>query len=158
MECAPLHLVLVTPEIPANTGNIVRLCACTGVQLHLIEPLGFFLDDRSLKRAGLDYWQDCTYTTHLTFEAFEQAHPEADLHFLSARAERSFFMQALKPGAALVLGPESSGLSKRFLAKNDRATRTWRLPMPGSGRSLNLSTTAGIVVYESLRQLNRLED
>ncbi|HOX46326.1 MAG TPA: tRNA (cytidine(34)-2'-O)-methyltransferase [Myxococcota bacterium] len=152
MSAPALHLVLVTPEIPANTGNIVRLCAATGVWLHLVEPLGFRLDDRVLKRAGLDYWDACHLERHLDFEAFERAHPEAACHFLSARAEPSLFACALPPRAALVLGPESSGLSARFLDVPGRRQRSLRIPMPGQGRSLNLSTAAGIVVYEALRQ------
>ena len=153
-----LHLVLVTPEIPANTGNVVRLCAATGVHLHLIEPLGFRLDDRICKRAGLDYWQDCRRDIHLTFETFSQAFPETRSFFLTKRAERSFFAEAFQPGDALVLGPESSGLSPRFLEQHDRHQRSLRLPMPGKGRSLNLSNSAAIVVYEALRQLGRMED
>lgn len=157
MALDTLHLVLITPEIPANTGNIVRLCACTGVELHLVEPLGFSLDDRITRRAGLDYWDACRLTTHLTFEELEQQHAPRAFHFLSARAGPSFFGRTLRPGDLLVLGPESSGLSTRFLERNDRAARACRLPMPGSGRSLNLSTAAGVVVYEALRQLDRLE-
>jgi tRNA (cytidine/uridine-2'-O-)-methyltransferase len=152
MSAPPVHLVLVTPEIPANTGNIVRLCAATGAWLHLVEPLGFRMDDRVLKRAGLDYWDACHLERHLDFEAFEHAHPEATSYFLSARAEASLFECCLPPGAALVLGPESSGLSARFLRVGARRLRCLRIPMPGRGRSLNLSTAAGIVVYEALRQ------
>lgn len=151
-----VQLVLVTPEIPANTGNIVRLCACTGVDLHLVEPLGFSLDDRITRRAGLDYWGACRLTTHLTFEDLEQQHPPHAFHFLSARAGPSYFGRTIRPGDLLVLGPESTGLSARFLERNDRASRACRLPMPGIGRSLNLSTAAGVVVYEALRQLDRL--
>ncbi len=156
MTQSPLHLVLVTPEIPANTGNIVRLCALTGVELHLVEPLGFHIDDRTVKRAGLDYWDDCSLTTHLTFEEIERAHERASFHFLSARSDASFFDRRVRPGDVLVLGPESTGLTNRFLAANDRAKTACRLPMPGRGRSLNLSTAAGVAVYESLRQLKKL--
>jgi tRNA (cytidine/uridine-2'-O-)-methyltransferase len=153
---ADLHLVLVTPEIPANTGNIMRLCAATGVRLHLIEPLGFTLDHKELRRAGMDYRAHCCLSSHLTFEALEQEHPAAGFHFLSARAERSFFSLAIATGDFLVLGPESRGLSPRFLSRGERRLHTARLPMPGRGRSLNLSTAAGVVVYESLRQLGCL--
>ncbi len=151
-----LHLVLVTPEIPSNTGNIVRLCACTGVHLHLVEPLGFFLDDKSARRAGLDYWDNCKLQTHLTFEHLQNLLPYSRPHFLSARAEKSFFERHIEEGDMLVLGPESSGLSKKFLSRGDRSKEVCRLPMPGQGRSLNLSTAAGIVVYEALRQLGQL--
>jgi len=156
MDAPPLHLVLVTPEIPANTGNVVRLCAATGVWLHLIEPLGFRMDDRVLKRAGLDYWAACHLERHLDFESFERAVPGAPCLFLSARAARSLYEADIPAGAALVLGPESSGLSARFLERGDRRQRSLRIPMPGQGRSLNLSTAAGVVVYEGLRRLGRL--
>ncbi len=151
-----LHLVLITPEIPANTGNIVRLCACTGVHLHLVEPLGFFLDDRATRRAGLDYWKNCDLKTHLTFEQIQDLLPDSRCHYLSARARQSFFEHQVKPGDILVLGPESSGLSAEFLSKGDRKKDLCTVPMPGTGRSLNLSTTAGIVIYEALRQLGHL--
>jgi tRNA (cytidine/uridine-2'-O-)-methyltransferase len=152
-----LQLVLVTPEIPANTGNIVRLCAATSVPLHLVEPLGFSMDDRVLKRAGLDYWEHCSIQRHLTFEEIEKKFPDARFLFLSARATRSFYRQEIRPGDFIVLGPESTGLSERFLEKGTRRQNTFKLPMSGKVRSLNLSTAAGIVVYESLRQLGRLE-
>lgn len=156
MAASPVSLVLITPEIPANTGNIVRLCACTGIDLHLVEPLGFSLDNRITRRAGLDYWDACRLTTHLTFEGLEQEHPPAAFHFLSARAGPSFFDRTIQRHDLLVLGPESSGLSDRFLDRGERRARASRLPMPGRGRSLNLSTAAGIVVYEALRQIGRL--
>jgi len=153
---APLQLVLVTPEIPANTGNIVRLCACADVPLHLVEPLGFLIDDRVLKRAGLDYWDQCKIQRHLVFEKIEHEYPGSRFLFLSARAQRSFFEAAIKPGDFLVLGPESSGLTESFLSQADRREHTFRIPMPGNTRSLNLSTAAGIVVYEALRRLGAL--
>ena len=153
-----LQLVLVTPEIPANTGNIVRLCAAASVPLHLVEPLGFSMDDRVLKRAGLDYWEHCRLQRHLTFEEIEDKYPEARFRFLSARATRSFYQQEIRPGDFIVLGPESTGLSDRFLDKGDRRQNTFKIPMSGKVRSLNLSTAAGIVVYESLRQLGKLEE
>ncbi|RME25027.1 MAG: tRNA (cytidine(34)-2'-O)-methyltransferase [Deltaproteobacteria bacterium] len=157
MEKAPVRLVLVTPEIPANVGNIVRLCAVTAVPLHVVEPCGFRWDDRLLKRAGLDYWPRCRLERHLEFEELERLFPHCNFWFLSARAERSFFDVRISHGDVLALGPESSGLSERFLSKNGRRSKSCRLPMPGGGRSLNLATAAGIVVYESLRQLGLLE-
>jgi len=156
MAPSSVRLVLITPEIPANTGNIVRLCACTATDLHLVEPLGFALDDRITRRAGLDYWDACRLTTHLSFEQIEQQHPPQAFHFLSARAQASFFDRTIRPGDLLVLGPESAGLSERFLDQNDRRARACRLPMPGRGRSLNLSTAAGIAVYEAMRQVGLL--
>jgi tRNA (cytidine/uridine-2'-O-)-methyltransferase len=154
---APVALVLVTPEIPANTGNIVRLCAAAAIPLHLVEPLGFSLSDRLAKRAGLDYWRHCQLTTHLTFESLEDQHPQARFLFLSARAERSIYELALRWGDFLVLGPEAQGLSSRFLSQRNRKKNLVGIPMPGNVRSLNLSTAAGIVVYEALRQLGALE-
>jgi tRNA (cytidine/uridine-2'-O-)-methyltransferase len=156
MSSEGLHLVLVTPEIPANTGNIARLCAVTGVELHLVEPLGFQLDARLVRRAGLDYWDDCRLRVHLTFEEIEAGAPADAFHFLAARAASSFFERRIRSGDWIVLGPESTGLGPRFLECNQRSARACRLPMPGRGRSLNLSTAAGVAVYEALRQLGRL--
>lgn len=156
-----IQLVLVTPEIPANTGNIVRLCAATSVPLHLVEPLGFSMDDRLLKRAGLDYWEHCTIHNHLTFEDIEREYEAARFLFLSARATRSFYELEVRPGDFIVLGPESTGLSGRFLNQGTRRQpgrgQAFQIPMTGKVRSLNLATAAGIVVYEALRQLGRLE-
>lgn len=154
----PLCLVFVNPEIPANTGNIIRLCAATGVPLHIVEPCGFFWDDKSLKRAGLDYLDDCRIERHMSFEKVEERWPEAQFLFLSSRAERSFFSARIEPGAVLVLGSETSGLGGGFLARNNRHAHLWKIPLPGRGRCLNLSTAAGIVVYEALRQLGRLRE
>lgn len=151
-----VQLVLVTPEIPANTGNIVRLCAATRVPLHLVEPLGFAWDDRVLKRAGLDYWEQCTIRRHLTFEDIEDEADGAGFHFLTAHADTSFFDRPVRRGDHLVLGPESTGLTAAFLDRGRRRRHTCRLPMPGGTRSLNLATAAGIVVYESLRRLGLL--
>ena len=152
-----IQLVLITPEIPANTGNIVRLCAATSVPLHLVEPLGFSMDDRLLKRAGLDYWEHCSIHNHLTFEDIEREFETARFLFLSARATRSFYQLEIRPGDVIVLGPESTGLSGRFLDQGNRRQNTFQIPMTGKVRSLNLATAAGIVVYEALRQLGRLE-
>jgi tRNA (cytidine/uridine-2'-O-)-methyltransferase len=152
-----VQVVLVTPEIPANTGNIVRLCAATAVPLHLVEPLGFSMDDRLLKRAGLDYWERCEIHRHLTFEELEGKFGGARFLFLSARASRSFYDLRVAPGDFIVLGPESNGLSDRFLDRGGRRENSFRIPMPGRARSLNLSTSAGIVVYEALRQIGKLE-
>jgi tRNA (cytidine/uridine-2'-O-)-methyltransferase len=157
MLSPPVRLVLVTPEIPANTGNIVRLCAAAAVPLHLVEPLGFSMDDRLLKRAGLDYWEHCALRRHLTFEELEREFADARFLFLSARAQRSFYDIEIKPGDFIVLGPESTGLSASFLDRGTRRESSFTIPMPGRARSLNLSTVAGIVVYEALRQLGSLE-
>jgi tRNA (cytidine/uridine-2'-O-)-methyltransferase len=128
------------------------------VPLHLIEPLGFSWDDRVLRRSGLDYWEQCEIHRHLTFEEMEARADGAGFHFLTAHAGRSFFDRRIRPGDVLVLGPESTGLSQRFLDRGDRRRHACRIPMPGRTRSLNLSTAAGIVVYEALRQLGRLAE
>ena len=156
-----LQLVLVTPEIPANTGNIVRLCAATSVPLRLVEPLGFSIPDinsPNYHKAGLDYWEHCSIHRHLTFEDIEREFESARFLFLSARASRSFYDLEIRPGDFIVLGPESTGLSDRFLEKGIRRQNTFQIPMSGKVRSLNLATAAGIVVYEALRQLGRLEE
>jgi tRNA (cytidine/uridine-2'-O-)-methyltransferase len=153
-----VRLVLVTPEIPANAGNVMRLAAATGIPLHLIEPLGFSMNDKALKRAVMDYREACRVERHLTFEELEQELPASRFLFLSARADKSFFDLKIAAGDVLVLGPESKGLSEEFLAVGRRREHTFRVPMPGAGRSLNLATTAGIVVYEALRQLNALAE
>ena len=157
MRTEHVRLVLVNPEIPANTGNIVRLCAVAGVPLHVVEPCGFVWNDKLLRRAGLDYWPRCRLERHLEFEEIERRFAQSNFWFLSARARRNFYDVRLSAGDVLVLGPESAGLSDRFLRKNDRGKNSCRLPMPGGGRSLNLATAAGIVVYEALRQLGLLK-
>jgi tRNA (cytidine/uridine-2'-O-)-methyltransferase len=113
------------------------------------------MDNRILKRAGLDYWKHCHLKRHLTFEAIEDLFPTARFLFLSARAQASFFEHKIEPNDILVLGPETTGLTKQFLAKRNKP-KILQIPMPGKTRSLNLSTSAGIVVYESLRQLEQL--
>jgi tRNA (cytidine/uridine-2'-O-)-methyltransferase len=122
-----------------------------------VEPLGFSMDDRLLKRAGLDYWEHCAINRHLTFEDIEREYQNSRFLFLSARADRSFYDLEIHPGDCIVLGPESTGLSGRFLDRGTRRQNTFRIPMSGKVRSLNLATAAGIVVYEALRQLGRLE-
>lgn len=154
LRCAPaatpFRVVLVEPEIPPNTGSIARTCAATSSPLHLIEPLGFRLDEASLKRAGLDYWPLVDLHVHANFDAFVAAHPTARVHLFSAGAERSFFDAACAPGDALVFGKESVGLPRSLLAAH--AERTWALPTSGLVRSLNLSNAVAIALYEALRR------
>ncbi len=150
-----LHVALLEPEIPPNTGNIVRLCAATGCTLHLVGRLGFRIDDKSLKRAGLDYWHAVDIRLHDSLEAFERTlEPDTRIFCLSARATRHHTSAAYRAGDTLLFGPESRGLPAEVLERH--AEHTLTIPMPGSGvvRSLNLSTAAGIVVYEALRQLH----
>jgi tRNA (cytidine/uridine-2'-O-)-methyltransferase len=148
---APFHIVLVEPKIPPNTGNVARLCAATGCALHLIEPLGFSIADRELKRAGLDYWHAVDVRVHASLDAF-LAKWHAPLWLLSTRATQTYADAAYARGDALVFGSETSGLPQALLdAQPDRALR---IPMrAGSVRSLNLSTSVGIVTYAALARL-----
>jgi tRNA (cytidine/uridine-2'-O-)-methyltransferase len=153
----PFNIVLVEPEIPPNTGNIARLCAATGTVLHLVEPLGFSIDDRQLKRAGLDYWASVDVRTWPGFPELQQAFPHARFFYLSTKAARSYTQAAFQPGDFIVFGKETKGLPEELLRANPDSSIT--IPMPaGAVRSLNLSTSAGIVLYEALRQNGRLNN
>ena len=145
-----LNIVLVEPEIPQNTGNISRTCAVTGVALHMVRPFGFSLDDRYLKRAGLDYWQDLDIFYYDCFEQVEEAHPSARFFLLSTHAERSVFEVEFADGDFLVFGKETAGLGPELLAR--RAQDAVRIPMRPGMRSLNLSNSVAVVLYEALRQ------
>jgi tRNA (cytidine/uridine-2'-O-)-methyltransferase len=146
----PFRVVLVEPEIPPNTGSIARTCAATGSPLHLIEPLGFRIDDRSLKRAGIDYWHLVEVSTHANFAAFVSQFPDARLHMLSSQAERSYLEADFEPGDALVFGKESVGLPRELL--REHAERVWGIPTSGGVRSLNLSNAVAVVLFEALRR------
>ncbi len=149
----PLHVVLVSPEIPPNTGNIARMCAATGSRLHLIEPMGFKITDAKLKRAGLDYWDSIKPETHANWDAFLAAVKPRRLWLFSTCGERSLFDAQFEPGDALVFGSETCGIPDEIL--NRHRDRIIGVPIRTDHvRSLNLSTTAGIAVYEALRQLN----
>lgn len=151
----PLHIVLVEPEIPANTGNIARTCAATGTHLHLVRPLGFSTDDRTLKRAGLDYWYAVKIAYYDAFEEIRQAYPHGRFFFASTRASRRYSDFAFRDGDFFVFGKETKGLPQSLLDENPDTCM--RLPMTDKVRSLNLSNTAAIVVYEALRQLDFLQ-
>ncbi|WP_461482737.1 tRNA (uridine(34)/cytosine(34)/5-carboxymethylaminomethyluridine(34)-2'-O)-methyltransferase TrmL [Porticoccus sp.] len=147
-----LNLVLFEPEIPPNTGNIIRLCANTGFALHLIEPLGFELDDKRLRRAGLDYreWQDAK--VHANWPAFvDSAHPQR-VFAISTKGQRRYSDVAFQAGDTLVFGPETRGLPEAFRAALP-PENVLRIPMQPASRSLNLSNAAALVVYEAWRQL-----
>jgi tRNA (cytidine/uridine-2'-O-)-methyltransferase len=146
-----LHVVLVAPEIPPNTGSIARLCAATCIRLHLIRPLGFSLDDRYLKRAGLDYWPYVDVRIHDSWRQFRRQH-HAPLHFFSARAQRSYLTVPYACGDALVFGSETKGLPSSLLSAHRKDTYVIPITSPNV-RSLNLSNAVSIVVYEALRQL-----
>jgi tRNA (cytidine/uridine-2'-O-)-methyltransferase len=146
-----LNVVLVRPEIPQNTGSIARLAAATRSRLHLVGPLGFSLDDRYLKRAGLDYWPLVDLRTYDDWDSFAREHRGAAMKYFSARAERSYLVAAYAPADFLVFGSETVGLGAAFLA--ERTASTWRIPIFEPGvRSLNLSNAVSIVVYEALRR------
>jgi tRNA (cytidine/uridine-2'-O-)-methyltransferase len=147
----PFNIVLIEPEIPPNTGNIARLCAATGSRLHLVGTLGFSTDDRYLKRAGLDYWEfvDLQYWPDL--EALKAYYPDGRYFYLSTKVARSYLEIRFTPGDFIVFGKETKGLPEELLAANPDTSIT--IPMPSEKvRSLNLSTSAGIVLYEALRQ------
>lgn len=145
------HIVLVEPEIPPNTGNIGRLCLAADAHLHLIEPLGFSIDDRQLQRAGLDYWKSVRLSVWPSFEKFRTAQPgDARLWYLTTKSKRSYWDAAFRDGDYLVFGRETKGLPAELLAANPDTTLT--IPMTDRTRSLNLATSAGIVLYEALRQ------
>ena len=143
-------IVLFEPEIPPNTGNVIRLCANTGCRLHLIEPLGFQLGDRQLKRAGLDYHEYTSVQVHKAWAALLQALPGRRFAF-SSKATRRFDGVRYLPGDALIFGPETRGLPGEVLASFDPQLRL-RLPMVAASRSLNLSNAVAVVVYEGWRQ------
>lgn len=149
---APLHLALVEPEIPPNTGNVARLCAATGCALHLIEPLGFRIDDRELKRAGLDYWENLDVVVHPSLDAFLATTASLRRWFFSTRAQRSYADAAFAFGDVLVFGKETKGLPADLVERE--AERTLRIPMREGGvRSINLSTAVGIATYGALAKL-----
>lgn len=148
-------LILYEPEIPPNTGNIIRLCANTGVALHLIEPLGFDLDEKKLRRAGLDYRELATVSTHTSLDACLQTLDQPRVFALSTRGTTRHDSPDYQPGDAFLLGPETRGLPEAVLSALPVEQRL-RLPMREGSRSLNLSNTAAVIVYEAWRHQNFL--
>lgn len=145
-----LHIVLYQPEIPHNTGAVGRLCLATRARLHLIKPLGFSLDDKQLKRAGLDYWRGVDVRVWETLEDLRaESDKEAPWFFLTTKATRSYWDATLPVGSYLVFGPETRGLPESLLGEN--AETCLKIPMQDT-RSLNLATAVGIVLYEAMRQ------
>jgi len=148
----PLHIALVEPEIPPNTGNVARLCAATGCRLHLVEPLGFSIDDKALKRAGLDYWHLVDLVVHPSLDAFLEATAAQRRWYLSTRARSNYADAPYQTNDVLVFGKETKGLPQSLL--DAEPERGLRVPIrPGSVRSINLSTTVGIVAYAALARL-----
>ena len=146
-----LHIVLVEPEIPMNTGNIARTCACTGAHLHLIKPLGFDISDRAVKRAGLDYWHLVDISVYENLDELFEKHPEAtDIWLATTKAPQSYCEAEFRDGCWLFFGKETAGLPKDFRAQHYE--RCIRLPMKSEARSLNLANSVAVLCYEALRQ------
>ena len=143
------NVVLVEPEIPPNTGNVGRLCLATRSTLHLVEPLGFSLDDRQLKRAGLDYWDEVDVREWSSLEELQRANASARFFYLTTKAKRPYFDVQFRSKDFLVFGRETKGLPERLLEENRENCIT--IPMHGT-RSLNLATAVGIVLFEAMRQ------
>jgi len=146
----PLHIALIQPQIPPNTGNIARLCAAVDSPLHLIGPLGFSLEESELRRAGLDYWDLVDLWVHPDWFAFRDAMNRERCLYFSARATRSYWEAPYQTNSCLVFGSETDGMPERILEKHPE--RCFTIPMSGPVRSLNLATAVGIVLYEAIRQ------
>ena len=149
-KAEPFHIVLVEPEIPGNTGNISRLCAATGCHLHLVRPLGFTIDDKTLKRAGLDYWHLLTVSYHDSFAELQQLYPTGRFFCHTTTTDQFHSGVVFEPGDFLVFGKETAGLPAAIL--DQYPDRCVRLPMIEGARSLNLSNAVAVSVYEALRQ------
>ncbi len=147
---AKLNIVLLEPEIPSNTGNIGRTCVATGTRLHLIEPLGFRLNEKAIKRAGMDYWKDLDVTTYINYEDFLEKNPNAKIYMATTKGKKIYTEVSYEPDCYLMFGKESAGIPEEILVKNQE--RAVRIPMIGDIRSLNLSNSVAIVLYEALRQ------
>jgi tRNA (cytidine/uridine-2'-O-)-methyltransferase len=148
-----LHVVLIEPEIPPNTGNIARLCLAAGARLDLVGPLGFSLDEKSLRRAGMDYWDRCDVKRWASFAELRAADPLARYFFFTTKAAAAYWDESFEADDYLVFGRETRGLPESLLAENAAACRT--IPIAAEARSLNLATAAGIVLYEALRQIRQ---
>ena len=145
-----MNIVLLEPEIPANTGNIGRTCVATGTTLHLIEPLGFQLTEKNLKRAGMDYWERLEVRRWRSFDHFLEENPGASLYFATTKGQRLYSEVSYEPDAFIIFGKESAGIPEEILvAHPDRAVR---IPMREGERSLNLANSVSVILYEALRQ------
>ena len=145
-----LNIVLLEPEIPANTGNIGRTCVATNTRLHLIEPLGFRLDEKALRRAGMDYWKDLDVTTYIDYQDFLDKNPGAKIYMATTKGLHVYSDVEYEPDCFLMFGKESAGIPEDILLENQE--QCVRIPMWGDIRSLNLSNSVSIVLYEALRQ------
>ena len=147
---AKLNIVLYEPEIPANTGNIGRTCVATGTKLHLIEPLGFSLSEKALKRAGMDYWSQLEVERYVNYEDFLQRNPGAKIYMATTKAKKIYSEASYEPDCYIMFGKESAGIPEEILVEHPE--ECVRIPMIGETRSLNLSNSVAIVLYEALRQ------
>ena len=145
-----INIVLLEPEIPANTGNIGRTCAATGSRLHLIEPLGFRLNEKALKRAGMDYWKDLDVTTYINYEDFLEKNPGAKIYMATTKGQHVYSDVKFEPDCYIMFGKESAGIPEEILLEHPN--EAIRIPMMGETRSLNLAKSVSIVLYEALRQ------
>lgn len=145
-----INIVLVEPEIPQNTGNIARTCACTGSKLHIVKPMGFEINDKHLKRAGLDYWDDLGIEYYENLDDFLEKHREDKMYFLTTKAKKSYSQIDFEDNCYLIFGKETKGLPESLILEN--MDNCLRIPMKDKLRSLNLSNSVAIVIYEALRQ------
>lgn len=146
-----MNIVLLEPEIPYNTGNIGRTCVLTGTSLHLIKPLGFSLDEKQIKRAGLDYWKDVDLYIHENLQELMDKYPDSNFYFATTKTDRKYSDVNYRHEDFIVFGPESRGVPKEILNQYTETNIT--IPMKPVGRSLNLSNSAAIILYEACRQL-----
>ncbi len=147
---AALNIVLYEPEIPENTGNIGRTCVATGTRLHLIEPLGFQLTEKAIRRAGMDYWKDLDVTTYIDYDEFLEKNPGAKIYMASTKAPNVYTQVQYEPDCYMMFGKESAGIPEEILVANQE--RAVRIPMMEEIRSLNLANSVAVVLYEALRQ------
>lgn len=145
-----MNIVLFQPEIPANTGNIGRTCVATGTKLHLIEPLGFLLNDKTIKRAGMDYWEHLDVTRYMNYAEFLEKNPNAKIFMATTKAKHVYTEVAYDDDCYIMFGKESAGIPEEILVENEE--NCVRIPMLDQIRSLNLSNSVAIVLYEALRQ------
>ena len=145
-----INVVLHEPEIPANTGNIGRTCAATGIQLHLIKPLGFSLDEKHLRRAGMDYWSSLNVKIYENYEDFMEKNPGAKIYYATTKAKKVYTQASYEPDCYIMFGKESAGIPEEILVENREYCI--RIPMNENIRSLNLSNSVAIILYEALRQ------
>ena len=147
---AKLNIVLYEPEIPANTGNIGRTCVATGTRLHLIEPLGFRLNEKQIKRAGMDYWKDLDVTTYVNYQEFLEKNPGAKIYMATTKGQNVYTEVSYEEDCYIMFGKESAGIPEEILRDNQETCV--RIPMFGETRSLNLSISVAIILYEAFRQ------